>query len=48
MLIKSSAIDRLLRANPVLGEVRFVLPSIGLINDSERFNPTVQNIAGRK
>ena len=37
MLIKSSAIDRLLRENPELGERRFGLPSIGLRNDGEKF-----------
>lgn len=45
MLIKSSAIDRLLRENPNLGERRFGLPDIGKRNDGERFNPIVQNIA---
>ena len=45
MIIKSSAIDRLLRENPELGERRFGLPNIGLRNDGEKFNPTVQNIA---
>ncbi len=45
MLIKSSAIDRLLRENPQLGERRFGLPDIGLRNDKEEFNPTVQKIA---
>ena len=45
MLIKSSAIDRLLRENPSLGERRFGLPSIGSRNDGELFNPTVQKIA---
>lgn len=45
MLIKSSAIDRLLRENPSLGERRFGLPAIGLREDGEQFNPTVQNIA---
>lgn len=45
MLIKSSAIDRLLRENPDLGERRFGLPFIGTRNDGEKFNPTVQNIA---
>lgn len=45
MLIKSSAIDRLLRENPSLGERRFGLPCIGTRNDGEKFNPTVQNIA---
>ena len=45
MLIKSSAIDRLLRENPTLGERRFGLPFIGARNDGEKFNPTVQSIA---
>ena len=45
MLTKSSAIDRLLRENPELGERRFGLPNIGLRNDGEKFNPTVQSIA---
>lgn len=45
MLIKSSAIDRLLRENPELGERRFGLPCIGGRCDGEKFNPTVQNIA---
>lgn len=45
MLIKSSAIDRLLRENPQLGERRFGLPDIGCRNDGEMFNPTVQGIA---
>jgi len=45
MLKKSSAIDRLLRENPELGERRFGLPNIGLRNDGESFNPIVQNIA---
>ena len=45
MLIKSSAIDRLLRENPTLGERRFGLPSIGTRLDGEKFNPTVQDIA---
>ncbi len=45
MLIKSSAIDRLLRENPTLGKRRFGLPSIGARHDGEKFNPTVQNIA---
>lgn len=45
MLIKSSAIDRLLRENPNLGERRFGLPDIGVRNDGEGFNPTVQCIA---
>lgn len=45
MLNKSSAIDRLLRENPNLGERRFGLPFIGTRNDGDKFNPTVQNIA---
>ena len=45
MLIKSSAIDRLLRENPELGERRFGLPNIGLRDDGDKFNPTVQSIA---
>lgn len=45
MLIKSRAIDRLLRENPELKERRFGLPAIGTRNDGEKFNPTVQNIA---
>ena len=36
MLIKSSAIDRLLRENPNLGERRFGLPAIGKRNDGEK------------
>ncbi len=44
-MIKSSAIDRLLKENPELGERRFGLPSIGLRNDGDKFNSTVQNIA---
>ena len=45
MLIKSNAIERLLRENPELSERRFGLPSVGSRPDLERFNPTVQNIA---
>lgn len=45
MLTKSSAIDRLLRENPNLGERRYGLPSIGGRSDGEKFNPAVQNIA---
>lgn len=45
MLIKSRAIDRLLRENPNLSERRFGLPDIGTRNDGDKFNPTVQNIA---
>ena len=45
MLVKSNAIERLLRENPNLGERRFGLPSIGSRLDLENFNPTVQGIA---
>ena len=45
MLVKSTAIDRLLRENPSLGERRFGLPYIGLRDDGDKFNPTVQSIA---
>jgi len=45
MLIKSKAIERLLRENPELGERRFGLPCVGTRIDFEKFNPTVQNIA---
>jgi aspartate/methionine/tyrosine aminotransferase/GNAT superfamily N-acetyltransferase len=45
MIIKSSAIDRLLRDNPTLGERRYGLPDIGGRHDGESFNPTVQGIA---
>lgn len=45
MLKKSSAIDRLLRENPNLGERRFGLPDIGKREDNDFFNPTVQSIA---
>jgi len=45
MLIKSNAIDRLLKENPRLEERRFGLPYIGLRNDGDKFNPTVQSIA---
>ncbi len=45
MLKKSSAIDRLLRENPNLGNRRFGLPDIGKRHDGEFFNPTVQAIA---
>ena len=45
MLIKSTAIDRLLRENPSLKERRFGLPAIGRRIDGEQFNPTVQDIA---
>ena len=45
MLIKSTAIERLLRENPRLKERRFGLPYIGSRLDKEQFNPTVQEIA---
>ena len=45
MLVKSSAIDRMLRENPNLTDRRFGLPYIGSRLDGEKFNPTVQNIA---
>lgn len=45
MIIKSSAIDRLLQQNPNLGERRFGLPEVGGRGDGESFNPTVQEIA---
>ena len=45
MLIKSAAIDRLLREHPNLGERRFGLPDIGIRMDNEAFNPTVKKIA---
>lgn len=45
MLIKSNAIDRMLRENPNLADRRFGLPYIGSRLDGEKFNPTVQNIA---
>lgn len=45
MLVKSSAIDRLLRENPELGERRFGLPLVGTRLDFEKFNPAVQKIA---
>ncbi len=45
MLIKSSAIDRLLRENPQLGNRRYGLPLVGNRLDMERFNPTVEKIA---
>lgn len=45
MLIKSTAIDRLLRENPELKERRYGLPAIGKRIDGEQFNPTVQEIA---
>lgn len=45
MLKKSSAIDRMLRENPNLGERRYGLPDIGIRMDGDEFNPTVQSIA---
>ena len=45
MLVKTRAIDRFLAENPYLKERRFGLPNIGVRNDGERFNPTVQAIA---
>ena len=45
MLIKSTAIQRLLRENPTLKERRFGLPYVGARLDKEEFNPTVQEIA---
>lgn len=45
MLIKSTAIQRLLRENPNLKERRFGLPYVGERLDKEEFNPTVKEIA---
>lgn len=45
MLVKSRAIDRVLRETPYLSERRFGLPFIGDRNDGEMFNPTVKKIA---
>ena len=45
MLIKSNAIDRLLRENPQLGQRRYGLPLVGNRLDMEKFNPTVEKIA---
>lgn len=45
MIVKSSAIDRLLHEHPQLGERRFGLPDIGGRDDGDSFNPTVQEIA---
>ena len=45
MLIKSTAIDRLLRENPELKDRRYGLPAIGKRIDGEQFNPNVQDIA---
>ncbi len=44
-MLKSNAIDRLLRENPELKDRRYGLPDIGRRLDGEYFNPTVQNIA---
>ncbi len=45
MLVKSNAIDRLLKLNPELAKRRYGLPDIGKRLDGEKFNPTVQHIA---
>ena len=45
MIIKSSAIDRMLQQHPNLGERRVGLPEIGGRDDGDSFNPTVQEIA---
>lgn len=45
MLIKSTAIQRLLRENPKLKDRRFGLPYVGERLDKEEFNPTVKEIA---
>ncbi len=45
MLKKSNAIDRFKRENPELNKRIFGLPNIGVRNDGEKFNPTVQKIA---
>lgn len=45
MLIKSTAIQRLLRENPMLKDRRFGLPYVGARLDKEEFNPTVKDIA---
>ena len=45
MLIKSTAIHRLLRENPMLKDRRFGLPYVGARLDKEEFNPTVKDIA---
>lgn len=45
MLVKSTAIQRLLRENPMLKDRRFGLPYVGARLDKEEFNPTVQEIA---
>ena len=45
MLVKATAIDRLMRDNPLLRERRYGLPDIGARQDGEKFNPIVQDIA---
>lgn len=45
MLVKSTAIQRLLRENPMLKDRRFGLPYVGARLDKEDFNPHVQEIA---
>ena len=45
MLIKSTAIQRLLRENPMLKDRWFGLPYVGARLDNEEFNPTVKDIA---
>ena len=45
MLIKSTAIQRLLRENPMLKDRRSGLPYVGARLDKEEFNPTVKDIA---
>lgn len=45
MLLKSYAIQRLLRENPMLKDRRFGLPYVGARLDKEEFNPTVKEIA---
>ncbi len=45
MIIKTRAIDRVLKENPYLSTRRFGLPYIGARHDGEAFNPTVQDIA---
>ena len=44
MLIKSTAIQRLLRENPMLKDRRFGLPYVGSRLDKEELNPTVKDI----
>jgi len=45
MLIKSEAVERLVRERQYLKERRFGLPNIGVRRDGEQFNPAVQAIA---